>query len=207
MQASTDGGNTWQDLYAQPGSNGPGESSFTPRTLSLSSYTAQPTLLRFNFDLPPGGLFYPYNEPDVGWCLENIVVTNTEQLLTPVTNSTPSTNFTFTPTQTGNFNLEARAVIFTEFPLDWGPIKQVTVVPSILMSQPVLNGTQLRLDFTSTPASTGTFKLLQVSQLGSPWTTNTSATFTTNVPGSSYRFTTTNGPGARFYRIQEVLGP
>jgi hypothetical protein len=204
VQVSTDAGVSWQDLYTQAG-NDSYEMSFTLHTLSLSNYAGMSTLLRFNYDIEPGQ--YDSGGFPLGWYFTDVLVTNTDQLLTPVTNSTPSTNFTFTPTQTGNYNLEARAVIFTEFPLDWGPIKQVTAVPAIVMSQPVLNGSQLRLDFTSAPASTGPFKLLQVSQLGTPWTTNTSATFTTNVPGSSYRFTTTNGPGARFYHIQALLGP
>jgi hypothetical protein len=38
--------------------------------------------------------------------------------------------------------------------------------------------------------------------LNTPWTTNTTATFTTNVPGSSYRFTATNDSSLRFYRVQ-----
>jgi hypothetical protein len=58
------------------------------------------------------------------------------------------------------------------------------------------------LNFTVNDLSNTTFKLLQVNQLNSGWTTNSGAIFTTNVPGNSYRFTTTNGTAMRFYRIQ-----
>jgi hypothetical protein len=60
------------------------------------------------------------------------------------------------------------------------------------------------LNFTISPSTTGVFKLLQVDQLGAAWTTNSGAGFTTNVPGSSYRFTTSPGPAARYYRVVKV---
>jgi hypothetical protein len=37
--------------------------------------------------------------------------------------------------------------------------------------------------------------------LGSAWATNGTAMLTTNVLGSAYQFTTTNGPATRFYRV------
>ena len=189
VQVSTNGGTTWTDLYTQYGTNGSGETSFT-------------TLLRFNFDTTFS--FYPYADPIVGWSFKNIIITNTEQLLTPVTNSTPLPYFAFNPSQLGGYNLEARALIFTDFPLDWGPIKQVTAVPGIQMSSPVVASGQVQLNFTVAPSTTGVFKLLQVDQLGAAWTTNSGAVFTTNVPGTSYRFTTTPGPAARYYRVVKV---
>ncbi|HXJ72726.1 MAG TPA: choice-of-anchor Q domain-containing protein, partial [Candidatus Dormibacteraeota bacterium] len=47
------------------------------------------------------------------------------------TNSTASTNYTFTPVQAGNYNLEAQGLIFTQFPLGWGPGKLITVLPLV----------------------------------------------------------------------------
>jgi hypothetical protein len=202
VQVSTNGGATWVDLYIQYGTDGPGESSFTTRSISLASYAGLATVLRFNFDTK--GSFYPYTDPVVGWSLKGIVITNTEQLLTPTTNSTPSTYFAFNPSQLGGYNLEARALIFTDFPLDWGPIKQVTAVPGILMSSPVVSSGQVQLNFAIAPSATGVFKLLQVDQLGATWTTNSGAVFTTNVPGTSYRFTTTPGPAARYYKVIKI---
>jgi hypothetical protein len=38
--------------------------------------------------------------------------------------------------------------------------------------------------------------------LNTPWSTNATATFTTNIPGSSYRYTATNNAPIRFYLIQ-----
>jgi hypothetical protein len=203
VQISTDGGTDWQDIYTQVGSNGAGESAFTPHTISLSAYAGKNTLLRFNYDFSFGS-YFTGADPYVGWCLENIVGTNTQQLLNFTTNSTSSTNFTFTPAQTGNYILQARGVIFSEFPIDWGTVKQVTAIvgsPVITLGAPIISGSQVKINFTLNGAAS-TFHLLQVNQLGTAWTTNGSAVLTTNVAGSAYQFTTTNGPATRFYRVQ-----
>ena len=130
VQVSTDGGSTWQDIYTQAGSGGSGESSFTLHTLSLGSYAAKGVVLRFNYDYPSGS-YYTGSAPYVGWCLENIIVTNALQLVNQTTNATASTNFTFTPTLAGNYVLQVRGVIFTEFPTDLGTTKQVTAVTGL----------------------------------------------------------------------------
>jgi Cysteine-rich secretory protein family len=204
VQVSSDGGANWSDLFTEPGSNGPGESTFTAHSLSLSNYAGTPILLRFNYDYENYTSYYYETDPYVGWCLENTMVTNAQQLVNLVTNSTASTNFTFTPAQTGNYDLQARALIFTQFPLGWGPVKSVTAVigaPVITLSAPVVSGGQVQINFTVS-GSASIFKLLQADQLGGAWSTNTSAVFTTNTPGSSYRFTTSAGAAMRFYRVQ-----
>lgn len=204
VQVSLTGGTTWQDIYAQAGTGTSGDASFTARTLSLSNYAAQSILLRFNYDFSSGN-YFPQSDPGVGWALDNILVTNISQLVSFTTNLTASTNFTFTPTVATNYNLQASAIIFNDFPLDGGPVKPVTAVigPAVIvLATPVVTGNQVQLNFTLTSGLAITFRLLQADQLGKPWVTNASATFTTNVPGSSYRFTTTNGPATRFYRVQ-----
>jgi hypothetical protein len=209
VQASTDGGAMWQDIYSQTGSGGSGESSFTTRSLSLSNYAGTPVLLRFNYHFSTSGDGNYYNgiqtSPPVGWFFDNIVVTNTAQLINFATNATASTNFTFTPTQATNYNIQARAVIFNQFPLNGGPVKQVAAMAGLLviiLNPPIISGNQLQLGFAVTSGLAYTFHLLQAGQLGNPWITNASALLTTNVLGSSYYFMTTNSPVTRFYRIQ-----
>jgi len=208
VQISTDNAASWSDVYSQagtngPGMSGPGETSFNSRSAGLSNFVGQTALLRFNYSFV-GGSYFPQTNSNVGWHIDDITVTNAEIWTVLGTNSIATTNFTFTPTLTNSYNLEARGLIFTEFPLDWGPAKQVTAVigpTTITMGTPVIAGIQVQLNFTVTGLAS-TFKLLQANQLGAAWSTNAGATFTTNVPGSSYRFTTTNGPATRFYRVQ-----
>jgi hypothetical protein len=203
VQASTNNGATWDDLFVEAGSNSSGESSFTPHTLSLSPYAGQLTLLRFNYAFT-GGSFYPQSDNYIGWNIEDVVVTNVQQQVVSIMDTT---NFTFAPTQAGTFILQAQPVIFSQFPLAFGPVKQVTAnpTPGIVMNTPVVTNGQVQLNFSVanianiTPA---TFKLLQADTLTAAWITNTTATFTTNIAGSSYRFTTTNGAVTRFYRLR-----
>ena len=206
VQVSTDGGGTWQNIYTQTGSGGAGESAFTLHTLSLSAYAGKSTLLRFNYDFASGNYnYYVGADPYLGWCLQNIVVTNAQQLLNQTTNSTISTNFVFTPVQTGNYLLQARGVIFTDFPLDLGTAKQVTAIagPTVItLKTPVITGSQVKINFTLASGTAASFHLLQANQLNGAWTTNASAVLTTNIPGSSFQFTTTNGTATRYYRVQ-----
>jgi len=204
VQVSTDGGVGWQDIYSQVGSGGSGELSFVTRSLPLGAFANRTLQLRFNYTVNGG--YFPQTDPGVGWYLDDIVVTNAEVWSLISTNTTPTTNFTFNPSQATNYNLNVRAYIFTEFPLDWGPVKSVGATtnapPVITLSKPVITSGQVQLDFTVTSGSSATFKLLQADQVSGPWTTNGSAILTPNVPGSSYRFTTTVGPAVRFYRVQ-----
>ena len=202
VQVSTDSGSSWTDIYSQVGSGGSGEAAFTPRTFALGSYVNQEIRLRFKYEIGVGS-FYVQTSAGVGWYLDDIAITNAEVWTVLSTNSVTATNFTFTPSLATNYNLDVRAYIFTEFPLSWGPVKQVAAVtpPLVLtMSRPVVSGGQVRLDFTTTGFAS--FKLLQADQINVGWTTNATATLTTNLAGSSYRFTTPVGPNARFYRIQ-----
>jgi len=203
VQVSADSGTTWQDIYTQVGTGGSGDASFTQHTLSLTSYTNKSVLLRFNYDFSTGS-YFPQIDSYVGWCLENIVLTNIQQLLSVTTNSTVSTNFIFTPTQTGNYVMQARGVIFSEFPLDLGPAKQVTALagpPVITLSNLIVTNNQVKINFTLA-GTAASFHLLQANQLPATWTTNGTAVLTTNVVGVSFQFTTTNGPSTRFYKVQ-----
>jgi hypothetical protein len=204
VQVSSDGGGTWQDIYSQPGSGGAGESSFTHNTLSLAGYAGQSTLLRFNYDFSFGS-YYSQTDNDVGWCIENVVITNSLQLVNQATNSTSSTNFVFTPAQPGNYLLQARGVIFTEFPIDWGQPKQVTALvaslPVVNLNSLTLSGNQVKINFTLTSGSASSFHLLQANQPGGAWATNATAVLTTNSPGA-FQFATTKGSTVQFYRVQ-----
>ena len=135
--------------------------------------------------------------------MDDITITNAERWAVISTNTVATTNFTFTPLQTTNYNLDVRAYICTEFPLGWGPVKNVAAVPAplvITMNQPVVSSGQVQLNFTTTGFAS--FKLLQADQITGAWSTNATATLTTNVAGSSYRFTTPVGPATRFYRVK-----
>jgi hypothetical protein len=203
VQVSTDGGDSWQNIFTEAGSGGSGETVFTQHTLSLTNYLDQRTLVQFDYDFVPGS-YYNENSAFVGWCLENIIVTNSQKLINQTTNATSSTNFVFTPAQTGNYWLQARGVIFGSFPIDFGTAKLVTGVfgpTMITVNSIAVAGSQATIKFSVAPGTNSLFHLLQTAQLGSAWTTNTSAVLATNVPDTSFQFTTTLNSPARFYRV------
>jgi unsaturated rhamnogalacturonyl hydrolase len=89
------------------------------------------------------------------------------------------------------------------FLLAGSQVYQLSSAPGIVLSPLVLTNNQVQLNFTVISSLTNaTFNLLQTGQLGTGWTTNTTAALTTNVAGISYRYTTPNSTSTRFYRIQ-----
>jgi autotransporter-associated beta strand protein len=98
--------------------------------------------------------------------------------------------------------------VFTDFGLGLfllagSAVYDLSTNAGITLDPPVVTGNQVRLNFTVISSLTNaTINLLQTSQLGGNWTTNTSATFSTNLAGESYGYTTTNSAAAMFYRIE-----
>ena len=110
------------------------------------------------------------------------------------------------PLQTSrNHILQVQRILFGEFPTDPGTNRQLTVIagpPLITLQTPVITGSQVKINFTLVSGTATNFHLLQANQLSGSWSTNGTAVLTTNVAGSAYQFTTTNGPTTRFYRVQ-----
>jgi hypothetical protein len=205
VQISTNNGGAWVDIYAQPGTGGSGEAAFAARTLSISNCAGQITRVRFDYDYA-GGSYYSQTSANVGWCVENILITNASQLVNFTTNATVSTNLNFVPAETGNWVLEARAVIFNQFGLDWSPARQLMVVTNtaltlVLLGSPAITAGQAQIPFTVTQGAASSFNLLQAGQITGPWTTNTGAVLSTLVAGSSFQFTTPNAATTAFYRV------
>ena len=92
------------------------------------------------------------------------------------------------------------------FLLAGSQVCQLSSSPGIVLSALVLTNNQVQLNFTVISSLTNVLlNLLQTDQLEAGWTTNRTATLTTNIAGISYRFTTPNSASARFYRIQAGL--
>src|SRR5579862_2622030 len=76
------------------------------------------------------------------------------------------------------------------FLLAGSQVYQLSSPPGVVLAAPVVAGNQVQINFTVVSSFTNaTISLLQTGQLGTGWVTNTTATLTTNVPGSSYCFT------------------
>jgi hypothetical protein len=209
VQISTNGGTNWEDIFMQPGTGSSGHTTFSAQTLSLSNCAGQITSVRFDYDITvaPNRPYASGTSASVGWCLEDIVITNASQLINFATNATVSTDFDFVPAQTGNWVLEARGVIFNQFGLDWSPAAQLTVVTNtaptlVILGAPAFNAEQAQIPFTVLQGAASSFELLQAGQITGPWTTNASLVFTNLVAGSSFPFMSPPPGATTFYRVR-----
>lgn len=203
VEVSTNDG-PWFAIYSQPGDNFGGESVWSLRSLPLGGFTGASLRIRFNYFFSTGG-FYPGVDTWTGWHIDDIAISNAVQLVAAVTNNLAVTNFLFFPLQAADYALQARPLIYTDFPLDWSSIKAVTAVtlpPVFRVGRIAVSNTVARIDFTVQSGTASSFKLLQAAQVGGPWSTNSAAVLTTNAPGSQYRFTATVGAAPGFYRVQ-----
>jgi hypothetical protein len=206
VQLSLDQGQSWQDIDTQAGTGPSGAPTFTTRTLPLDSFANRAVQVRFSFNFSSGTY---YTGSTAGWFIDDISFSNTEELTDPILTTVPSgTNFTFYTTQTGDYALDARAQVYGQYYLEWGPIKKVTAVVSAIPSlqftgTPSVSGNQVQIDFNVTNFRAGmTFQLLNASDPGAGWTTNGSASFQPIVPNSQFRVTTSTGGASKmFYRV------
>ncbi len=209
VQISLDQGISWQDVYTQTGNGVPGETSYNTQTISLSGFTNQQMIVRFNYDLGFGS-YYNAADTGYGWYIDDISFSNTEELTNPViTDIAAGTSFSFVPAQATNYALNVRAQLYNKFPLEWGPVKRVAASASLPMSlqfstSPSVSGNQVQIDFDVANYRTGTmFQLLKASDPAAAWNPDGAASFQTVTPNTKFRATTTTGGASQaFYQLK-----
>lgn len=130
VEVSMDDGPTWQELYYQKGLDMPVEWNFIRRKLNLSPFTNNTIRIRFAYRLESEvGSYYPQTSTGFGWYLDDISFDNTNEVtgvnVSPVI-SIPS--FNFSPPAVGSYILQSRALLYGQFPLEWGPVTRVTAI-------------------------------------------------------------------------------
>ena len=129
VQVSTDEGVSWSDLYTQAGTGdgAGGEPSFRARSASLSAYAGQTVRVRFNYSIAGAGSFFPQTSNGIGWYIDNLTLSGVQSATPGSANRVASgTTFSFAPTAAGSLGLQARGVLFGAYPLEWGPLADVT---------------------------------------------------------------------------------
>jgi hypothetical protein len=211
VQVSLDQGSSWQDVYSQAGNGSSGESAFNTRIVSLDSFAGRSILVRFYYDFTGGSYFNQTDtSPPVGWFIDDISFTNTEELSNSAIATVASgTNFNFVPAQIGDYALDVRAQVYGQYYLEWGPIKPVTattVAPMTIafIGRPTVSGGQIQIDFDVTNFQAGTtFQLLKATDVAAGLTVDGSASVQTIIANSRFRVTTsTGGAPQTFYRVR-----
>jgi hypothetical protein len=131
VQVSLDDGNTWNNIYSQAGTNSAGETGFSNHSVSLAPYAGYTFSIRFAYvyvySSANSGEYYYQTSSNVGWNLNNISFSG-------VTAATPGSasafvsgnSFAYQPAAAGAFALQARSVLFGNYPLPWGPLSSFT---------------------------------------------------------------------------------
>lgn len=132
VQVSIDNGQSWQDVFSQPGTQSGftgslGEEQFNSKIIPLAEFAGQAIQVRFNYTYTCCDNFYPQTESGIGWYIDNIAFTETAELTeTTITDLTAEPTFIFNPPQAGDYALQVRAMLYNQYPLEWGPTKLVT---------------------------------------------------------------------------------
>lgn len=167
VQVSGDDAQSWSDVYVQPGTTTTGagqaatDAGFTTRTVSLSEFVGRTIRVRFNYTVGQSGSAFPQSDPAtlVGWFIDNITLTGVSAATaaSPTRVANAST-ISVTPTATGTLGLQARGVLFSAYPMEWGPLVQVNVTGST--GAPINPGRLMNLSIlTSLAAGEGKFTL------------------------------------------------
>ena len=202
-QISVDAGTNWQTLWSQSGTGGSGQTSFTRKTNSLAAFAGEEVRIRFIYEFTGGGLF-PQTDSGVGFYVDDISISNAEQLVEPVVTEIVSTNFNFVPVTNANFLLQAAAKVSGRF-LPYGPARLASVVDpltSLNITATRIVSSNIEIDFQVLNGTTNSFQLQSTTNLLNSFTNVGTASLQVLVLGNQYRFTAPRSGSPRFYRIR-----
>lgn len=207
VSVSADGGSTWQPIYQQAGTGGSGEADFQSRSVSLAGVVGRSVLFRFSYAFS-GQSYYPQTDAGVGWHLDEISWTETEEVTSTVTADVASgRSFSFNPPALGTYGLEVRGLVAGAYPLAWSPMLAVnasTVLPPVVsfMGTPVVQGGNVVMLFqVSNYRDDLVFTLQRSASLGA-WETEAGVTMETVLSGQFYRAVVpSRGQAQGFYRL------
>jgi hypothetical protein len=130
VQLSSDGGAHWLDVWAVAGSNNSGQASFFQQNVSLGIYAGMNLQIRFLYRFGTGN-YYPQSSTGIGFYIDDISVSNAQELTSSTISAAGNSTFSFTPPATGTYALSVRAKLPGRT-LSWGPS---TIVPVNTVTQ------------------------------------------------------------------------
>jgi hypothetical protein len=207
VQISTNSGESWTELWSQAGAGNPGEQTFSTQRVGLSDYAGRNVLLRFEyaFDF---GTYFPPGIDAVGWYLDEIMITDAEELTEISTMIVAQSNtFVFSPSSEGEYLLEVRSLI-GDRPLPWGPSLGVTAREGGFPSSVQLTGLHelgtggWQLDFKADLAPNQQTRVEATSSFLQAWNPLASASIESAGSAGAFRATIPEEEGpVRFFRI------
>lgn len=122
-QISVDDGQSWATLYEQPGTGSAGQSSFEEHTVPLGDYADTPIRIRFAYRFE-GGSYYPCADAFCGFCVDDIVVTGSQEFgESEIIAANSNLTFPYTRQSAVPHVLAVRAIPWEGYPgMAWGPL-------------------------------------------------------------------------------------
>ncbi|EGV27806.1 hypothetical protein ThidrDRAFT_4380 [Thiorhodococcus drewsii AZ1] len=132
-QISLDSGQTWVDLWSQagtPGTDDPGETSFSSVSLSLEAYSDYVGQFRFFYDHLGQSGYNAKTKAGFGWYVDDVLLLDVEQLNDEdMSISDGKGEFSLDVDSQKDLCLQVRNAPWEGFDgLEWGPVKRVSVV-------------------------------------------------------------------------------
>lgn len=203
VQASTDDGNSWRDLYVQSGSGGAGESAFTTKTIFLTNFINRSIQLRFLYDFI-GGNYFSVTNSTGGWFIDDVVITNCTFMTSFTGGLADGTNFTFNPVAGTNFFMEARGIMFGQFPVSWGPGLNLTSSVPPQITSTTRQAASLSIEFLPGSYGPTNLCLYRAITFQGPWSMDGTAVLKTNTSNGHLQFTTPIGADQEsYFRVRE----
>jgi hypothetical protein len=210
-EISTDGGNLWTSLYERAGNGSTTSADWEPdwiaTSVPLTDYAGQTVTVRFHFHYDPFTSVFLGTGDSLGVFIDDVTVTAAQELtdvtLSPVAGD--ATSVVFNPPVMGVYYLQMQPRLAGRW-FGFGPALIVqanqAAPPAVHLSNITINdGMTVVIEFTVTNPSSASFHLYGAPALEGAFTEDTTAVLQTVVAGSQYRFTTTLGASARFFRV------
>jgi hypothetical protein len=174
VEVTTDDGRHWEVLWTRAGTGNQGQSSFQPVSLALAPYAGKPLQLRFVY-AHRAGTYFPHTDDGAGWYIDDIAISDVEELLDPVVIEVLAGNsFVFTPVTVDNHILRVRGQLPGVRFLPWGPPGLVSVIDSVLpmirfVAAPVLEGGSVTLRFMDSVGVASVVGILDAEEIDGTW--------------------------------------
>ncbi len=156
VQVSLDDGNSWDTVFSRAGTNSD-TGTFAPQTVSLAAYANRIIRVRFLLNFTGGSA---YTDDSTGWFIDNITPVNLAEA-SAVTETPVASPLSFTaPSSAGTANLAVRAVLYGQYPLEYGPVASFSVAgtsttPSITSASTATGTVGAAFTYTITATTTG----------------------------------------------------
>jgi hypothetical protein len=204
VQATTNSGVSWIELWSRAGDNAAGQSAFARVTLPLSQFTGREIAVRFLYD-HTGGSYYYQTGSGMGWYIDDIGFSDCEQLVSAQVADVAATSFSFVPSEPASYSLRVRARVGGGY-LDWGPAAlpsaSTTTISVRISTPPAIANNRATFNFNVLTGTPATFTVEASPGPFGPWAQDVSAIITPIVAGSQYRANCATSPSGRcFYRV------